>query len=304
LTFLPTSCPSAFTLKKIPFPSGLASSGATLLAFGDSETSNPNGAGATSWYVQPAGVGGVTLTDWAYSGMGAQDMDYEAQQKVSGAPKVCVIWAGYNNIRGGQFFDGQATPSSYSEPYPEYFVLHAISQCQALGAAVVLATTVPNYGDVYWTSSSEGAMEDFNAWVTNLCNEGYASCLDFHALLADATNVYAMRTAVNSGDDVHPNSTGTADMGVPWGQLFLHAPGTTAYSPPVIYPQVVTITHGTNRQLLLTFGSGPFTWSHTNSSAGSISQAGLYTATTASQTDTVTVTDAQGATSSSAVTVN
>jgi hypothetical protein len=292
LTYLPTSCPAYFPVVRHNFPSGLASSGKTLLAFGDSETSNPNGAGATSWYVQPGGVGGVTLTDWAYSGMGVQDMDYEVQQKIAADPAVCVLFASYNNLRGGQFFSGP-----YSEPFERYYMKHSVSQCQAVGSAIVVATAVPNYGDPYWTAYFEGAMEDFDAWVATAFPG--AVVLDFHSLLGDATNSYAMRSSVDSGDHIHPNNTGTTAMGVLWGQAILYAE-----SPPVIYPQVVTVTHSTTRQYVLTYGTGPFTWSHTNSSAGSISQGGLYTATTSGQSDTVTATDALGATSSSAVTVN
>jgi len=89
-----------------------------------------------------------------------------------------------------------------------------VDLCRGIGAAPVLATTVPV--DVGAGDCTQPQLDDiraFNAWVRAYCASQGIVCLDLEAAIVDAEG--QLPADCHDGDGLHPNGTGYDRLSVP-----------------------------------------------------------------------------------------
>jgi len=128
----------------------------------------------------------------------------------SGATDVLIL-IGINDI-GISLPAGAAGPAP-GAPSAEALVAGLqglVEQARAAHVGVLLGTLTPFKGATYWSREKEARRQAVNDWIRR--RGGDVRVVDFDAALRDAADPQALRSDVDSGDHLHPSTSGYKAM--------------------------------------------------------------------------------------------
>ncbi len=88
--------------------------------------------------------------------------------------------------------------------------LQLIARARARGLRAIGGTLTPFEGQAYYTSARENVRKRFNDWMRT--SGAYDAVVDFDLVLRDPARITRLRAAYDSGDHLHPNSSGYQAM--------------------------------------------------------------------------------------------
>ena len=157
------------------------------------------------------GIGGnqVTLDGLGPNGLARFERDVLAQPGV----KFLIILEGVNDL-GRSTRDAPISAEAHRELVANITTAYAqmVQRARARGIRVIGATIIPYGSSAYYhpDAANEADRQAINAWIR--APGHFDAVIDFDAVLRDPADPRRMRTALDSGDGLHPSLAGYQAM--------------------------------------------------------------------------------------------
>jgi hypothetical protein len=175
---------------------------ASIVVAGDS-ISNGAAQGRPTWPETLATISGAEVTNEAYSGFETEQMlaAFEAGPRRF---DFCLFLGGVNDFRRGL---GLAPTAETAD---RLLVQFRLARCR-----ILILRPTPTNGAPEWDAEKEARIEAYWQHLkATWCDAGLATCLDTWRILGSRLDVSALSPEYNSGDGLHPSTSGQNTLGL------------------------------------------------------------------------------------------
>ena len=165
----------------------------------------------TGWAVFNAGIGGNRLLNSALCCGVDAIARFERDVAAHAGVRAVILLEGVNDIGFSLRHDHLSAP--HTAVTAAQIIAGdelLIGLAHAAGLKIYGATLTPFAGARYWTPAGEAVREAVNAWI--LTGNRFDGVIDFATVLGDPSDPQMLNPRYDSGDHLHPNTAGYAQM--------------------------------------------------------------------------------------------